>query len=227
MEDSAMSTKSYFSPAVLATNLAKAFEKGGATPEEIDKIHRDEELIRGYLGVFRRTHEIKLITPEISVERIRIINETTIMVNLDAPPTLPFADANIKFQTGTGWVRIEKCPDGLYVDDRKVIFYLSKRQKEGKDLKGYELREELFGKSVLHPNILDALYEHQNIIPEDWRMDKDGNIHIIFFWGVIFCAVDGSFSVRSFFFLSNRWYRHERWLGDGWSFSSSAALLAS
>lgn len=173
---------------------------------------------------YRREAEAEVLKP---IELFRIINETTIMVNLDAPPTLPFVGAEIESQIGTGWVKVERRADGLYVDDCKVVLYLVERQKDGKIIRGYELREELSGKLVLHPNIMDALFENQHLIPEDWKMDENGSVRFIFFWAVIFRNAVGALCVRCFFFGDGGWGRNARWLDNDWHSGSPAALIAS
>ena len=52
--------KSYFSPAVLATDLAKAFERVGATPDEIHDIARkgNENLVCQFLKIYRENQRI-------------------------------------------------------------------------------------------------------------------------------------------------------------------------
>ena len=171
---------------------------------------------------------------EDSKERIQVLSRTVILVDLNAPPELPFDGATIEPNTsstcriGSGWVRVEKREDGLYVDGRKVILYLSEQQKNGR-MSGHELREELTGKPVLllHPNILDALLEHPDFIPEDWKNDESENSRCIFFWAVIFRGSDGALCVRCIFFYSRRWHWNYRWLGYGWDDLLPAALLAS
>jgi len=160
-------------------------------------------------------------------KHIHIIDENTILVNLDAPIKLPFGGAEIYFQTGSGWVRIEKRKDGLYIDGHKVILYLSERQKNGRVIKGYELREELSGKLVLHPNILDALLEYPQIIPEDWKRDEKDNIRLIFFWAVIFRSPLGGLYVRYLYFRGDQWNSSGHWLDNGWFDFRPAALRAS
>lgn len=172
-------------------------------------------------AIANRTSEL----PE-PIERVRVINATTIMVNLDAPPNLPFDGAKIEFQIGSGWIRVEKRTDGLCMDNRKVVLYLSERQKGGKVIRGHELREELSGKSVLHPNIMDALIEHPSLIPEDWKKDEEGNTRFIFFLAVIFRDADGDLCVRCFYFNGGQWGRNYYWLDGDWSGDYSAALLA-
>lgn len=159
---------------------------------------------------------------ENSERRFQVLSKTAIMVNLDAPPKLPFATASVEKNIGGGLVKVEKCEDGLYVDGHKVILHLSKQQKSGR-MSGHKLREELSGKPVLHPNILDALLEHPDLIPEDW---KKGDI-CIYFWAVIFRGFYGSLLVRCLYFDSGKWCRSYYLLDDGWIGRDPAALLAS
>jgi len=140
---------------------------------------------------------------------------------------LPFDGAQIEFQIGNGWVKVEKRGDGLYVDGRKVILHQSKRQKDGNVIQGHEFREELSGKPVLHPNIMDALLEYPSFIPEDWKKDENGNTRFIFFWAVIFRGAVGGLFVRYFCWGDGRWGRGCDWLDDDWGGDDPAALLAS
>lgn len=156
------------------------------------------------------------------------LGPTTIKVNLDAAPKLPFSGAEVERHIGDGWAIVEKRSDGLYVSGRKVIQHLSKRQQNGKSLKGYELREELTGKPILNANLLDALYENTHLIPEDWKKDEQGNTRYIFFWGTIYRGSDGNLSVRYLFFNDGAWRRRYcRWLGRDWRGYDPAASLAS
>lgn len=162
----------------------------------------------------------------LTIQRVRVVNATTIMVNLDVAPGLPFGGATVESHTGGGWVKVQRRKDGLYVDGRKVVLHLSERQKGGRVLKGYELRDELTGKPVLNANVLDALYENPHLIPEDWKKDEAGNIRYIFFWGTIFRSPgpDG-LCVRDLYFGGGTWRRSCGWLDGGWG-GVPAALLA-
>lgn len=155
------------------------------------------------------------------------VSETAINVNLGFSPKLPFDGAEIEKHVGSGWVPVEKRIDGLYVDGRKVILHLSRRQQNGKWLKGHDLRDELTGKPVLNANILDALYENAHLIPEDWKRDETGNILYIFFWGTVFRCASGLPYVRFLYFLDGRWDRLYFWLVDDWVSGNPAAVLAS
>ena len=77
----------------------------------------------------------------LAAPRVIVVDENTIRVNLDAPPLLPFDDATVETNEGGGWVTVQKRTDGLYVDGRKVILHRSERQKNGKVIEGYELRD--------------------------------------------------------------------------------------
>lgn len=155
------------------------------------------------------------------------LNETTIAVYLAATPKLPFDGAEVVEHIGEGWVIVEKRADGLYISGCKVILHLSKRQKGGKWLRGYELREELTDKPVLNANILDALYESPHLIPEDWKKDEDGNIRYIFFWGTIYRDSADDLCVRYLCFDVGVWGRDYIWLDGHWGGGDPAALFAS
>lgn len=155
------------------------------------------------------------------------VSETAINVNLGFSPRLPFDGAQIESPLGSGWAPVEKRADGLYVDGRKVILHLSKRQQGSKWIKGYDLRDELSSKPVLNANILDALYENPHLIPEDWKKDEQGNTRYIFFWGTIYRRAGGRLCVRYLCFSDGRLCRFYFWLDVGWYSDRPAAVLAS
>lgn len=145
----------------------------------------------------------------------------SIIVDTDAFPNLPFDCASVVIHLKSGKVKLERRGDDLYVDGRKVVLYLSERQKDGRTIRGYELRDELTGKPVLNANILDALYEHPELIPDNWKGK------VVFFWGTIFRDADDDLYVRCLSFRDSRWRRHYYWLDYGFSGCYPAALLAS
>lgn len=164
----------------------------------------------------------------LATQRWKTISTNTIMVNLGVLPSLPFDSAVIEKHEGSGWVKVQKRRDSLYVDGRRVILHFSERQQDGKCLKGYELRDELTGKPVLNANVLDALFENQHLLPEDWKKDAAGNISFVFFWGIIYRSPSsGSLYVRCLCFGDGSWIRSYRWLGDDWNGDYPAAVLAS
>ncbi len=200
--------------------------------ETLSKIGVGVEIIEWLIGDGRKAFVEEFLTPLgqkfLATQRWKFVNATTIMVNLGVSPRLPFDTATVEWHRGEGWVRVQKRKDGLYVNGRKVVLYLSERQKGGKTLKGYELREELTGKPVLNANLLDALYENLHLIPEDWKKDAAGNTLLIYFWDSGFRNPDTvSLYVRYLFFHDGSWNRLCDWLGHGWHVRHPAALLAS
>jgi len=164
----------------------------------------------------------------LATQRVRVLSDTIIEVNLDIAPKLPFNGTKVEAHTGGGWVKLEKRQDGLYVGGRKVILYRSERQKDGKVIKGYELRDEITGKLILNANILDALLKNPHLIPEEWKKDANGNTILIFFWGTIFRSpARDSLCVRYLYFGGGQWGSNYGWLDFGWDGNGPAALLAS
>ena len=105
-------------------------------------------------------------------------------VDTDVPPQM-YAWANLSAQgtrhRGIGCVQLEKRANGhLYVNGAKVTAYLSPHQRDTRGINGHELRMKLeeSGVLLLNATLYAYLYEHRDLIPDDW----DGYID---FWGTI------------------------------------------
>ncbi len=163
-----------------------------------------------------------------NTQRIRLTgNKNLIWVNLDAPPKLPFDGAEVKENAGGGWVKVERRKTGLFVDGKKIILHLDEGQKDGKVMVGTKLAEALTGKSVEHPNVLDALMEHPHLIPDEFKQDGQGRTIYIFFWAVKFRDRDGSLYVRYLCWDGGAWRSDCYWRGHDWGVQSPAAVRAS
>ena len=139
------------------------------------------------------------------------------VIDLDADPFIPY-EWTVK--------KHEKC--GFFKwDSKKVHFYLSKQQKNGTSVNGNRLRKKLECKSVFNVNLLDWLLAHQNLIPEEWKEDKQGRIRYIFFLGTIYNNLGGSLSVRYLYWNGVEWRWGSRWLAQDWDIQSPAALRVS
>ncbi len=205
--------------------LGDALEAEGFTSDDVTKLKQFGNL-GGILSVLHGLAKIKPVAEDAT--RMITLNATTIAVNLVAAPNLPFSGTEVESHLGEGWAIVEKRADGLYVNGRKVVLHLSKRQMNGKSLKGYELREELTGKPVLNANLLDALfYDNPHLIPDDWKKDENGNTRYTFFWATIYRYADGRLFVRCLYFDGGTWYRYYRWLDDDWYGNRPVASLAS
>ncbi|MBI2023291.1 hypothetical protein HYT01_01860 [Candidatus Giovannonibacteria bacterium] len=204
--------------------LGDSLEAEGFATSDVTQLTQYSN-IAGIKAVLNGSAKIVPISEDTS--RFITLNETTIAVNLAAAPKLPFNGAEVEQNVGEGWAILEKRTEGLYVNGEKMVLYLSKRQKNGKQLKGFELREELTGKPVLNASVLDALLANTHLIPEDWKRDENGNAIYIFFWASIFRGLGGCFCVRCLCFCGVRWYSHYDWLNYGWYGDVPAALRAS
>ena len=199
--------------------LADKFEAEGFTPAEITQLGQFKNLA-GIKAVLNGQAKITPVGEDAT--RVITINETTIVVNLGATPKRPFRGAEVDQHSGKGWVIVEKRADGLYVDGRKVILHLSKRQCGDKWLRGHELRKELMGKPVLNANLLDALYRNTHLTPEDWKG------RYVFFWGTIYRGSGGLYVRYLCFFGVGGWRSEYGWLGgDGFGGRGPAVLRES
>jgi len=110
--------------------------------------------------------------------------EINYLIDLDADPYVPEHWSVIEHKKG-GKVRW---------DPKKISLYLSPKQRDGKVVKGGELRKELAHLPVLNANALDFLlrYSHLNFIPKKWKGKR------IYFWGTIYCSdFNGGLGVRA------------------------------
>lgn len=198
--------------------LGDALEAEGFTPDDVTKL-KQFSYLGGVLSVIRGLAKIKPVAEDTT----RVITlETMIVVSLSASPKLPFNEAEVKSHIGEGWAIVEKRVNGLYVNGRKVVLYLSRRQQNGRLLKGYDLREELTDKPVLNANLLDALYDNPRLIPEEWKGKA------IFFWGTIYRNSHGDLYVRCLCWDDGSWPWYYYWLGHDWYDNyDPAAVLAS
>jgi hypothetical protein len=149
------------------------------------------------------------------------------LIVLDTDPD-PFIPSGLRLKgegakhRGMGKVAIEKREDGqLYIDGKLVELHLSPNQKDGKSIQGYKLAEELKDEPTLNARILDALYENQQLIPEDWK--KVGRIY---FWATKFRGAGGRVCVGCLDGGGSQWYRDYDWLRIGWGGGEPAARLA-
>ncbi|MGC9605302.1 MAG: hypothetical protein ABSF56_00885 [Minisyncoccia bacterium] len=126
-----------------------------------------------------------------------------------------------------GIVKLERKGPDLYVDGKKIEFYLSKKQRKGSSIVGNDLRKELAKMPVLDANVLDYLLKNPHLIPEEWKKDEEGNTRYIFFWGTIYRRAGGGLFVRFLFWDDDRWLWLFFWLDSFWLSGHPAAVSAS
>lgn len=176
--------------------------KAGFEVKDFAILARSEEKLREVLTFVRGYSEIKQID---------------YIIDCDADPFVP-----------EGW-KVEEHRKGgqLEWDPTKVNFHLSENQKDGKVIRGNELRKELASMAVLNANVLDYLLKNPQLIPDEWKKDENGNTRYIFFWGTIYRHSVGYLCVRCLSFYGGRWRWGYGWVDDDWSDGGPAASFAS
>lgn len=141
------------------------------------------------------------------------------VINCDAPVFVP-----------DGW---EVLPDAEQLQNRvqglvkwdhsRVRLHLDDGQKDGKWIKGDELRKKLINERVYTAHILDYLLksENQHLIPEEWKKK------VVFFWGTIYRGSGGDLCVRYLGWDGGRWGWYYDWLGGDWNSGYPAAVSTS
>jgi len=87
----------------------------------------------------------------------------------------------------------------------QVQFYLSGRQIHGKRIDGNEIYKEVKDKQIFNANLLDYLLDNQHLIPEEWKLDKQGRTRYICFWGTIYRNSDDLMFVRYIYWHEVTW----------------------
>ena len=204
-----MASASEFSVGLMHEVVVAGCEVGWE-PKDFDSLKRDKSLLTNIRAVMRGTHAIVPIAHT---------------VDCSADPMLPDGWTLEEHQRGSV-VKLEKMSDGLYLDGKKIKFYLSRKQKKG-NIEGTKLRKELAGKPVINACVLDYLLEHTELISEEWKKDEEGNTRYLFFWGTVYRDSDGDLFVRYLYWFGYRWYWNHFWLDSYWGASNPALLLAS
>ncbi len=91
----------------------------------------------------------------------------------------------------------------------------------GKSIKGEQLQTELANEPVLNANILDYLFAHPTLIPDEWKGEY------VFFWGTVYRDLGGRLYVCYLYFRGGLWRSDYRWLDSDWYGGHPAAVRAS
>jgi len=128
------------------------------------------------------------------------------------------------------WTIEKHVGNGMFeLDFTKILFHLSPNQLDGKVIEGNKLREELEHEKVpvLNACVLDYFFAHQELIPEDWKLDEKGNTRYIYFWGTIYRDPNGLLYVRYLYWDGGAWFWNYSWLVNYRGDLDPAAMLAS
>ena len=190
--------------------LADALELAGFTPQDLSELRN-----------YPHWADIKAVLCGQAE-----INYIQHLIDGDADAFVPSYLSGVEYHKKLGQFKAELRTDGLYLNNRKIDLYLSKKQQKGKVIDGNELYKELSCKPVLNANILDFLLKNPQLIPESWKQDENGTRYI-YFWGTIYRDPAGFLSVRDLYWDGGRWQSHCHWLDFDWHDQSPAAVLAS
>ncbi|MFA6404756.1 MAG: hypothetical protein WCW03_02040 [Candidatus Paceibacterota bacterium] len=182
---------------------------------------------------FQSLEEVKALTVGDFLGRVRgvqlglyEIKPIEHAIDLGADPYLPDGWKVEEHQSGKV-AKLECRGDDLYLDGKKIEFWLSKLQKKGNAIRGNDLRKELAKQRVLNANVLDYLLKNPHLIPEAWKKDENGNTRYIFFWGTIYRGADDDLYVRCLRWGGGRWGWNCRWLDNDFRGLDPAAVSAS
>lgn len=197
----------------LANDLKLAFRRNDFTTEQVQRL-KEGDLLGLVRGVLLGTHEIK------AIEHV---------IDLGAAARLPFSGAEVEVHRGSGVVKLERRADGLYLNDKKLGLFRSRKQKKGSSVGGHDLRKELKGRgNNVSAKVLDYLVAHPELWPEEWKKDEDGNTLYVFFWDDIFRSpAHGGLCVRCGDWHDGEVVSFYDWLDGGWHGNDPAASSAS
>lgn len=136
------------------------------------------------------------------------------IINLDADPFVPDRWTVQEHRHGGSW----------QFNADEVTLFLDKRQRDGKNIKGKMIYQDLKAQSVMNANVLDYLLKNNCLIPEDWKEDGDGKSRYICFWGTIYRDWDGLLYVRFLSWDGIRWTQGSFWIGTYFRTNYPAAV---
>lgn len=182
-------------------------------------------LARRQYDLFRRVREGTL-----PVERVLVGLQSMIEGQFDAIPQglRRTIDCDASPWCPNNW-KVEEHKKGgkLEFDPSKVELYLSSGQRGEKTIEGHKLRKELEGKQVMNACVLDHLLANTNLIPENWKQDKQVRTNFIYFWGTVYRDSVHNLYVRFLYFNGGKWSWDCYWLDCQWGAQDPAAVSAS
>jgi hypothetical protein len=140
-------------------------------------------------------------------KKLLILGLEELVIDFDSIPHIPagltIAPDNDQVKTR---VRGKRKMSGI-----RVVLHLDDIQKNGKRVKGYDLKWKLEGQEVFGAQLLDLYCKHTDLIPEDWKTKS-----LIFFWGTIYRDDLGLLYVRYLYWSRKK----ESWVSDYYCFDN-------
>ncbi|MDO8512343.1 MAG: hypothetical protein Q7S57_03655 [bacterium] len=186
-----MTTKSEFSVLGLAHKFFTAAEERGFNKAKINALAENPTMLQNCYDLF--------------IGQARIVY----IVDLDAYPFMP-----------DGWELLEHHKGGQFeFEPAKIALFLSEDQKGDRQIRGYDLGNELRVHAGFNANLLDFLIAHPLLIPKDW------NGKTVFFWGTHYRNADGV-CVRYLDWGGESWIWNYYYLADDLTCEEPAAVPA-
>jgi len=177
--------------------LGDALERAGFESEDVTKL-RGLVTLLDVLDVLHGLAKIQNVAEDV--------------IDCAADPLIP-----------VGWGLSEHKRSGRFRwDPANVALYVSTTQRAGEFIRGVDLREELHNLPVLNACVLDFLFAHPQLIPEEWKGKH------VYFWGTIYYT-EGTDQVVRFLGWSDErgWYWDYFSIEAPWGHCSPAAIRVS
>ncbi|MBI3632241.1 MAG: hypothetical protein HY225_02235 [Candidatus Vogelbacteria bacterium] len=186
----------------------------------------DGKLGNEELGQFtRKVDEIKRRLNEGTITLSWALNElqriiegrqsvSDLVIDFDATPMIP---SGLEIRESD---QIASRFKGKWTFNAKALaLYLSKKQKQGKLIKGHDLKDDLDGEKVMGAQLLDFYLKNPHLIPDEWKGKAT------FFWGTIYRGSFGDLCVRYLYWSGKAWDSDYNWLDNNFN-DTNPALLA-
>jgi hypothetical protein len=109
-------------------------------------------------------------------------------------------------------------------DSAKVDLFLHDKQLVG-GITGKKLRKKIAHIETFNVNLLDYLLANPSLIPDNWKVDENGETCYIFFWGTVYYRPsDQGLYVRCLYFNVGKWREDYRSIDYPWSANRFAII---
>lgn len=133
----------------------------------------------------------------------------------------------VKYHRGSGTQKLTREGDRLFIDGRQIVLFHSEAQMVAGGSSLDDLQNELKDRVVVNACVLDYLWKHPDLIPNNWKGHgrKPGDF-CIHFWGTIYHDSDGDPHIRYLQWYDNEWNSQYTEVRESWDIDSPAAVLA-
>ena len=163
-----------------------AMDEAGLTPQRINELAEKKHLLREIYGWTEGWMELR---------------PKEFVVDCNVAPEL-YHEENfpLEMHRRHGIVKVRRSGEEVFVDGRKICFFLLPEHKDGRKISEETVKEALPGKILLNGNLLAFFHSHQQIIPESWfwlnnPKRENPDMHrpaSIYFWNTQYRCTSGN-----------------------------------